>query len=767
MWSKWSKRLRTGALFQAACLGFLAFLTFDACNPVETDVPWSRVVQDRNGEILQAFLSADDKWRLAADLHEVTGDWVRAMIAKEDRFFYRHPGVNPLAVARAAFNNAVRGYRTSGASTITMQTVKLLEPRPRTLTSKAVEAVRALQLEWRYSKREILQLYVNLLPYGGNIEGVKSASLLYFGKMPQQLSLDEIALLTVIPNDPERYKFGADQAAAKRRRDQVLRQFARRGVFPADVVGNALLSETPGRRRALPVRAPHFSRLMRHARGPANLRTSLDLNMQVAAEGIVESHMHQMRRLDVHNAAVLVIDNLDGSVLAWVGSQDFSDMEHAGQVDGVLAVRSPGSTLKPLIYALAFEKGLLTPGSVLLDLPVNFQGYQPENYDETFRGKVTAGDALAQSLNVPAVKTLHEVGVSDMVSLLSGADFGWIARNKSNLGLSLALGGCGASLQELTGIYAMLARQGIWKPLRKTVTGGHYGADTLLSAGACYFVHESLRTIERPDLPGEDRAIRDRAGLVWKTGTSYGRRDAWAIGYNSGYSVGVWVGNFNGKGVPELSGAEAATPLLLRIFGSLPPVQSGYSLPKDASTRFVCAETGLPPGPFCENQVPDLFLPGLSPGTPCDHLVPVWTDSTARYAYCPFCMEERPVQRAFYPNLPGELVSWYEKNALEYREIPPHFPDCVHFFASDRPVIVHPIEGATYYPDPQGGDEIILRATAASDVRGVYWYYGDRMIGYAKKDDPFFYPVPVGPATVTCVDDKGRRASVSFTVGRF
>jgi len=506
---------------------------------VRQDVSYSRIILDDKENFVHAYLSDDDKWRLYTELDEITDDWIKAIIVKEDRFFRFHPGFNPVSIVRAAFNNGVKGYRTSGASTITMQTIRLLEPRPRNVVSKLTEIFRAMQLEWHYSKKEILQLYVNLLPYGGNIEGIKSASLIYLNKFPQQLSLDEIAVLAIIPNNPEKFKFGGDETAIMVRRNKLLQYFDQQNTFPPDAVNEAMNTSLHGKRRQLPRMAPHFSRMMRYKSGPVNLHTTLDLQVQSKAEELVSSYHKQLRYLGIHNISVLIIDNKNSSVKAWVGSQDFNDNEYSGQVDGITALRSPGSTLKPFIYGLAFDKGLATPKTVLTDLPVNYSGYQPENYDEIYRGNVTVEFALAHSLNVPAVKTLDRIGVETLTATLSRSGFNWIEKQQQDLGLSLALGGCGVSLFELTNMYSMLAKKGAWMPLRLSHLDTEYTPDSILSAGSAYMLHQILSNIERPDLPNESRNAKNLPLVAWKTGTSYGRRDAWSIGYNDQYTIGV------------------------------------------------------------------------------------------------------------------------------------------------------------------------------------------------------------------------------------
>ncbi|MCP4122313.1 MAG: penicillin-binding protein 1C [Bacteroidetes bacterium] len=765
---RWNNRWKAGIL-PGVLIVLLSFIAVDTFFPVRQDVSYSRIILDDKGNFVHAYLSDDDKWRLYTELDEITDDWIKAIIVKEDRFFSFHPGFNPISIIRAAFNNGVKGYRTSGASTITMQTIRLLEPRPRNVVSKLTEIFRAMQLEWHYSKKEILQLYVNLLPYGGNIEGIKSASLIYLNKFPQQLSLDEIAVLAIIPNNPEKFKFGGNETAIMARRNALLHYFNQRNTFHPDVVNEAMNTSLHGKRRQLPRKAPHFSRMMRYKPGPVNLHTTLDLQVQSKAEELVSSYHKQLGYLGIHNISVLIIDNRNSSVKAWVGSQDFNDNEYSGQVDGITALRSPGSTLKPFIYGLAFDKGQATPKTVLTDLPVNYNGYQPENYDETYRGNVTMEYALAHSLNVPAVKTLDRIGVETLTATLARTGFNWIEKQQNDLGLSLALGGCGVSLFELTNMYSMLAKKGVWMPLRLSHLDADSPPDSILSAGSAYMLHQILSNIERPDLPNESRNAKNLPQVAWKTGTSYGRRDAWSIGYNDQYTIGVWAGNFTGDGVPELSGAEVATPLLLRLFKALESDGSdhGYRKPKTLQLRYVCSKSGKIPQPFCEQEVLDHYLPGISSMEPCNHLTEVWTDEEVRFAYCSYCLGDHEVIMQRFPNLPGDLISYFETENIPYKRIPTHNPKCDHYFQGTPPVIVHPTDGAVYYLDTTQNDGILLKASAGNDVELIHWHLDDNYYGSSYKDEARFTQLPVGRTTISCTDDKGRSSEVDVIIKHF
>ena len=578
-----SKRLWRHRLVKTLLLALLIFLGLDFSFPIYTSVPYSTIITARDGSILHAFLSRDDKWRMYAELNEITPTLRDAILFKEDKYFRYHPGFNPVAMLRAAGRNMLKGRRTSGASTITMQTVRLLEPRERTYGSKLIELFRALQLELHYSKDEILQLYLNLIPYGGNIEGLKSASLLYFGKSPTLLSLAELTTLTIIPNRPSSLRLGTHNALVVQERNRWLTRFKARNIFDAATIDDALNEPLMAYRREAPQLAPHLSRRLR-AENPdvPIVHSSLLPTIQSTTERLVQQYANRLRAYNIHNSAVLVVDNQSHEVVAYVGSADFTNSFDGGQVDGVRAVRSPGSALKPLLYGLAFDAGIITPKTKLADVPINFGGYEPDNYDRRFNGPITAEFALANSLNIPAVALLKEVGTPTLVSTLRKVGFSSIKKQANELGLSMILGGCGVTLEEMTRLYTGLANGGSVEPLKLTPSERRTapatpdpsdrlknGEISILSPEAAYLVTHTLTQITRPDLPNNFDNSYHLPRIAWKTGTSYGRRDAWSIGYNQRYTIGVWVGNFSGVGVAELSGANTATPLLFQLFNVL------------------------------------------------------------------------------------------------------------------------------------------------------------------------------------------------------
>ncbi|RNI28264.1 penicillin-binding protein 1C [Rufibacter immobilis] len=758
-------RYAGGSLLAVAALFILLNLLF----PLRIKISYSPVITAADGTILHSFLSQDDKWRMQLEEGEISPTLKKAVLLKEDRYFYFHPGVNPVAIGRALVKNLTQGKTTSGASTITMQVARLLYPKERTYWHKLTEVFRALQLEWRYSKDEILHLYLNLVPYGGNIEGVKAASVLYFHQSPKELSLAQAVALTVIPNKPSSLRIGVQNEKIVAFRNKWLQYYARQKTFPQEALDDALLEPLNAERLEAPKVAPHFSyRLYRQYPGKTTIRTTLNLAVQEKVEQLAYNYLQQLKYRNIHNAAVLVINNQTNAMEAYLGSADFSDAMHGGQVDGIRAVRSPGSTLKPFLYATAFERGLITPKTMISDVPIDYAGYRPENYFGTYSGNITIERALATSLNIPAVKLLDRVGVNAFVQKLKQAEFSQIKKEGDQLGLSLILGGCGVKLEELTALYATFARQGTYAPVRWLQEDTVMARKALLSPGAAFMVNQILTQLQRPDLPHNALNSAHLPKIAWKTGTSYGRKDAWSIGYNQKYTVGVWVGNFSGEGVPELNGTDTATPLLFSIFNTIDynSPNQWYTAPKSIGTRSVCLESGLPVNTFCEDVVVDTYLPGISSGTRCSHLKQVPVSLDGKYAYCTSCLpEEEDYQQKWYPNHSPEILTYFVTQHLPYVSLPPHNPACHRIFQEFAPVISSPTAGMEYLLEKADQQKLMLQCNAYNEVKKVYWYVNDKLVKAAARDEPvFFQPDRAGKLKISCLDDQGRNTNSYVTV---
>lgn len=564
---------RRGALPGLAAAAVLAatVLALDTAFPLPTAKArdLSRVLVAEDGTALRIAVTGDDKIRLQPGVSDMDPQFIRLLVAYEDRRFASHPGIDPLAVMRALLQWARSGTVVSGASTLTMQVARLLEPRPRTLWSKGLEMLRALQLEAHLSKREILELYLTLAPYGGNLEGVRAASLAWLGKEPSRLTDAEAALLVVLPQAPSRLRPDRYPERARTARDKVLRRGVKYGVLTEQEASLAMRDAVPDGRRPLPFHAVHLADRLFAADSGVSVRTPLELSLQARAEALAAAHV--ARAGPRAGVAVLVADHRDAmAVRAWVGSPDYLSIPRLGAVDMVSATRSPGSTLKPFIYALAFDRALAHPDTRVTDAPRRFADFSPGNFDGRYRGTVTMAEALRLSLNIPAVAVLDRLGPHRFTEALEAAGIPLSLPPGERPGLAVALGGGGLTLEKLVTLYGALGSDGLVRPLRLAPDTGEAPPVPLLSAGAARTVAAILEDVPPPRGIAPVNLSADAPRFAAKTGTSFGSRDAWAVGVDGRYVVGVWIGRVDGTPVPGLAGRNDALPLLHAMFGLLP-----------------------------------------------------------------------------------------------------------------------------------------------------------------------------------------------------
>jgi penicillin-binding protein 1C len=556
--------------------------------PLGEGLAFSTLVVDRDGRLLRPYATPEGRWRLPATRESVDPRFLALLLAYEDKRFNAHHGVDPLALGRA-FSQLLRDGRiVSGASTISMQVARLLEPRTeRSLAAKLRQMVRAVEIERILSKDEILALYLSLAPYGGNLEGVRAASLAYFGKEPRRLTLGEAAMLVALPQSPEQRRPDRSLEAARSARDRVLDRVAAAGVLPLDEVARAKQEPVPNGRQPMPMLAPHAADAAVAAAPDRGLhRLTIEATLQRNLEELARERARALGP-DI-SVAILAVDHATGEVRARVASADYFDTRRAGQVDMTSALRSPGSTLKPFIYGLGFEDGLIHPETLVEDRPVRFGGYAPENFDLSFQGTVTVRRALQLSLNVPAVAVLDRIGASRFSARLDQAGGSLVLPHGEVPGLAMGLGGVGVSLSDLVALYAGLARQGTTVPLTERVAGGEEAAAPrrLLDPAAAWYVGSILLGTPPPENAAGGR-------IAFKTGTSYGYRDAWAVGFDGKHTIGVWVGRPDGAPVPGLVARVAAAPILFDAFartGKLPA-----PLPPAPKGALVAATGKLPP----------------------------------------------------------------------------------------------------------------------------------------------------------------------------
>jgi penicillin-binding protein 1C len=565
----------------AAWVYALGPLPLDEARKVSTSIV------DRNGKLLRAFAMADGRWRLPVDARTaVDPGYLKLLFAYEDRRFYSHRGVDPLALGRAALQLVTSGHIVSGGSTITMQLARLMEPRrERSVSAKLRQMVRAIEIERQLTKEQILDLYLALAPFGGNLEGVRAASIAYFGKEPKRLSLAESTLLVALPQSPETRRLDRHPERARLARDHVLDRMVEDHIIPAEDAAQARAVPVPPVRKQMPILAPHSSdAAIAIVKDTPVVKLTLDAGLQRVLEALARDRaIAQGPNISV---AMIAVDNESGDVLARVGSPDYFDERRAGQVDMTRALRSPGSTLKPFIYGLAFEDGFVHPESLIDDRPIRFGSYAPENFDMTFQGTVPVRKALQLSLNVPAIALLDRVGASRLSSRLKQAGGNLVLPKDEAPGLAMGLGGVGVTLQDLAQLYSGLARLGTTKPLREIMLANDERDPLrLMDQAAAWQVGNVLI-----GTPPPENGVHNK--IAFKTGTSYGYRDAWSVGFDGRITIGVWVGRPDGAPVPGLVGRTAAAPILFDAFARTGKIPAG--LPKPPKGALIAGNAKLP-----------------------------------------------------------------------------------------------------------------------------------------------------------------------------
>lgn len=738
------------------------------------------VVLAADGTPLRAFADRDGVWRYPVTPEQVSPHYLQALLGYEDRWFYRHPGVNPLALARAAWQWAVNGRVVSGGSTLTMQVARILDPQPRSAGGKLRQALRALQLEWRLDKDEILTLYLNHAPFGGTVEGVEAASWAYLGKPARELSQAEAALLAVLPQAPSRLRPDRHPEAARAARDKVLARLAGQGTWTADDVAAARMEPVVSRRLQPPVSAALLAQRLRAAfPGQARLASTLDANLQRTLEARLAAYFAQLPERS--SAALLVVDNATLEARAYVGSLAFGDARRLGHVDMVRAVRSPGSTLKPFLYGLALDDGLVHSESLLVDAPQAFGDYRPVNFDPAFNGPVSVADALRLSLNVPAVDLLDRLGPERFTARLAHAGLRLQLPRGAQPNLSIILGGTGTRLEELVGAYAALNRGGLAGQVRYT-PDAPLRERRLLSPGAAWIVREILESHGRP---GQREGLVDtsrRQRVAWKTGTSFGFRDAWAIGGTTRHTVGVWVGRPDGTPLPGQYGAITALPLLFEVVDSLPRTPGDTTrtaMPATVEKREVCWPLGLPPDPaapgLCHRRRDAFVLAGQLPPTLPERDARLWSagklplDVDARSglrlsAACTARHERRRVEIARWPSL---AYPWLPAQERRASAIPALAPDCAPdaLAAVESLRIEGPANGSRLARAPGSTTPPTLRLRALGTASRVRWLVNGRLAGETLGARPWTHAFDTaGEQRITALADTGAWAELSLRV---
>ena len=731
-------------------------------------VPYSTVVTDRNEELLGARIASDGQWRFPP--RNTTPEKIKeCLITFEDKHFYHHWGVNPFAIGRAFYQNVKNKRIVSGGSTLTMQTIRLARNESRTFREKLIEMIWATRLEFRASKEEILSMYISHAPFGGNVVGLDAAAWRYFGHSADDLSWAESAMLAVLPNAPAMIHLSKGRKTLLDKRNRLLKQLLEKKTIDSSTYELAISEPLPDEPHALPQIAPYLVSRFYQERNGEYSRSTINKGIQTQVEDLAERWSNEFGRSDIRNLAILVIDIPSNQVVAYCGNVHFDRKQGGNQVDVIQAPRSTGSILKPFLYYAMLQEGSLLPDMLLLDVPVNINGFTPQNFSMQFEGAVPASEALARSLNIPAVTMLQRYGVPKFHSFLQQIGLKTINRSSSHYGLSLILGGAEATLWDVTNAYAMMGRSLLQLPQRSCSlllpTSRITESTDPFQPGAVWQTFDALKEVNRPE-EIDWKSIPSMQTIAWKTGTSYGFRDAWAVGVTPRYAVGVWVGNATGEGKPGLVGAQTAGPVLFDIFNLL-PASSWFTRPTGIFVEAeVCRKSGHLKGRFCDETDTLLVLPaGLrTEACPYHHLVTLSADESQRiYENC--ANTEPTLQKSWF-TLPPVWEWYYKQHHPEYKPLPPFKAGCGEDTFQPMQFIYPPMNARIKLPKQLDGSKGFLTVELAHNNPNatVFWHLDETY--QAQTQD--FHKISLQPAagkhSLTAVDGEGNTISTTFFV---
>ncbi len=763
-------------------LPIIVFLTYPLPDPL-FQVSYSTVLEARDGGLLGARIARDGQWRFpVAD--SIPEKFRHCLRLYEDEYFYRHPGVNPVALGKALGQNVQAGKVVRGGSTLSMQVVRMaLGSTRRTYLQKGKELLLALKLEMRYSKDEIFSLYAAHAPFGSNVVGLSAAAWRYYQKPPAQLSWAECATLAVLPNHPAMIYPGKRAEKLRRKRDFLLRKLLDKQLLDSLTYRLALLETLPDAPQDLPQRAPRLlSRSIQDGYEGQVIRTTLDARLQELVNRKVARHHQAMRANHVHNAAALVLDVRTGAALAYVGNTNTTG-DHGQYVDMITAPRSTGSLLKPVLYAAALDEGILLPRQLLPDVPVFYQGFAPKNFDQKFYGAVPADVALMRSLNVPFVHLLREYGYEKFHQKLRQMGLASLDKPAGHYGLSLILGGAESSLWEVTGLYAGLARtlqRSGGSPHQTSATLPLYSANhyilsdrkaegtsrKLVDPSSVWHTFQAMQQVNRPEEQAGWQRFPSASQIAWKTGTSHGFKDAWAVGLNDRYVVGVWLGNADGEGRPDLIGVRAAAPLLFDIFDDLEGSMD-FPEPMTATTEVtICRKSGFPAGEFCE-EVETLYVSPRNKVSACPYHRRLRVRADEQYQVNSLCYAVSEMSARTWFVLPPVEAYYYRQHHLDYAPPPPFDPTCQQAVAQDQMEIIYPRhQTRLFIPRALDGTPgvAVFEIAHQDKTATLYWHLDDTFLGKTTGEHQWGLHPSLGKHTLHVVDQQGKTLIHRFEV---
>lgn len=769
--------------FLAFSFAFILFLIYWISIPsVIFNSPVSTVVLSSDGHLLGARVASDGQWRFPAS-DSIPERFKKCIIAFEDQYFYYHPGINPISIFRAFTQNIKAGKVVSGGSTITMQVARLSMNHPnRSVLNKFTEVFRATQLEFSYSKDEILNFWACNAPFGGNVVGLEAASWRYFNRTSFQLSWAETATLAVLPNAPSLMYIGKNQHKLIEKRNRLLLRLLEEKEIDTITYNLSIVEDLPNSLFSIPNDAPHITDELFKLKPKSAIKTTIDHQMQIDLYRLIQPFVNKYSELGIGNAAVLVLDIKTGKVLAYQGNMTSEDKKLSSgfYVDIIKSERSSGSTLKPLLYAALYNRGEILPSTLVPDIPTYFGSYQPQNFNKEFSGLVPASTALATSLNVPAVRMLQKFGVLNFYNLLRNSGFINIDKGADHYGLSLILGGAEVSLWELTGAYASMARVinnyqsngyniADWHEpyfMGEIPSASHSSDNQILSASSLALTMNSLLDANRPANESGWRLFENTEKIAWKTGTSYGFRDAWAVGVNSRFAVGVWVGNADGEGRPGLTGLSFAAPLMFRVFGYLPDT-TWFNMPTAEMIKVdICNQSGYKAGPNCDETHSQWEDKNASQSALCPYHKLVHLDQTESWQVNSSCAQTSQMISKKWFIMPPVYEYYYKLKNPDYKSPPPFHPDCLQ---AQEAVIefIYPEYGSKIYiPMDFSGkpSSIVFKATHRDKDADLHWHLDSKFIGTTNNiHEMVLLPSP-GKHYITLMDNVGNTKSVSFEI---
>ncbi len=760
----------------------LIFYAFCLPNDLFTK-PTSTVITSSNGQLLGALIADDGQWRFPHN-DSVPKKFKTCLIQFEDEHFYKHPGFNPVSIFKAFKENLQAGKVKRGGSTITQQVIRLSRNnRDRTYFEKLKELILATRLEFKYSKEKIITFWASNAPYGGNVVGLDAASWRYFNRKSSELSWSETATLVVLPNAPNLIYPGKNQDKLLAKRNRLLKKLLTKKVIDSLTYNLSILEDLPQKAYAIPQMAPHLLQKINKEKKGEFVKTTIDKKLQNQTNTIVENHYNQLSKNGIYNIAVLVLDVKTRQVLSYVGNAP-TDNKHQKSVDIIDKPRSTGSVLKPFLYAAMLDNGVILPNTLVADIPTNFGSYQPENFDKKYAGAISAKLALSRSLNVPTVRMLQSFGLEKFHHYLQKLELKDIKKSANHYGLTLALGGAESNLWDLCKSYAAMAStvnhysENSSRYFTKEFSAPTFYADKnidfgsktsekiIFDAASIYLTLESLKEVNRPNAEENWEFFDSSKQIAWKTGTSFGFRDAWAIGTTKDYVVGVWVGNADGEGRPGLVGVQTAGPILFDVFDKLPNA-TWFEKPFDEMTEIeICTKSGFRATAICEEKTLEFVQNSGLKTQPCPYHIQVNVDESASYQVNTSCEKLENIKQKSWFVLPPLMEYYYKKHNPFYKPLPKFREDCLGDVNNSMKFIYPTEKSAVFLPKDFNGkqNELVLKVAHSNNDAILYWYANNIFLGTTKELHSFAFQPKTGDFNFTVMDNFGNEIHQQITV---